>query len=171
MLLAIGALTAAVENSDEFWSEWSEATFARAVREDKFVVVSLQSWRCKWCHVMKQETWSKVEVRAFLKDHFILVYVHQDSRPDISQRYERRGWPATIIFGPDGKEIAKLRGCPRFSLGPHARSKDDGRSQADASRSRLFYASNELALQSETQSPLVFPHNGDNCDAEEIDFP
>ena len=49
-----------------------------------------------------------MEVRAVLKDHFILVYVHQDSRPDISQRYERPGWPATIIFGPDGKEIAKL---------------------------------------------------------------
>jgi hypothetical protein len=30
--------------------------------------------------------------------------------PDISQRYERWGWPATSIFGPDGTEIAKLRG-------------------------------------------------------------
>ncbi|WMT79693.1 DUF255 domain-containing protein [Bradyrhizobium sp. Ash2021] len=108
LLFAMGAHAAPI--SDGFWSEWSEATFARAAREHKFVVVSLQSWWCKWCHVMNEETWSKPEVRAVLKDHFIPVYVDQDSRPDISQRYERWGWPATIIFGPDGKEIAKLRG-------------------------------------------------------------
>lgn len=109
-LLVIGARAAPIENSDGFWSEWSEAAFARAAREHKFVVASLQSWWCKWCHVMNEETWSKAEVREILKDHFIPVYVDQDSRPDISQRYERWGWPATIIFGPDGKEIAKLRG-------------------------------------------------------------
>ena len=53
-----------------------------------------------------------------LKDKFIPVYVDQDSRPDISQRYERWGWPATIIFGPDGTEIVKLRGfySPQFFI-------------------------------------------------------
>lgn len=110
LLFAFGAKAAPIDNSDGFWSEWNEATFSRAAREHKFVVVSLQSWWCKWCHVMNEETWSKPEVRSVLKDHFIPVYVDQDSRPDISQRYERWGWPATIIFGPDGMEIAKLRG-------------------------------------------------------------
>ena len=111
-----------------------------------------------------------MDVRAVLKGSFHTCLCPPEC-PDISQRYERRGSPATIIFGPDGKEIAKLRGRSRFSLGPHASSKDDGRSQADASRSRLFYARNELALQSEFELPLVFPHNGADCDAEEIDFP
>ena len=110
LLFAAGARAAPIDNSDGFWSEWSDTTFARAAREHKFVIVSLQSWWCKWCHVMNDETWSKPEVRSALKDHFIPVYVDQDSRPDISQRYERWGWPATIIFGPDGKEIVKLRG-------------------------------------------------------------
>jgi hypothetical protein len=110
LLVGTAAQAAPIDNSDGFWSEWSEATFARAAREHKFVVVSLQSWWCRWCHAMNQETWSKPEVRDILKDHFIPVYVDQDSRPDISQRYERWGWPATIILGPDGKEIAKLRG-------------------------------------------------------------
>ena len=67
---------------------------------------------------MNSETWADPEVRAELKDHFIPVHVDQDSRPDISQRYERWGWPATIIFGPDGTEIVKLRGfySPKFFI-------------------------------------------------------
>lgn len=123
LLLGIGSAPCApwaapIDNADGFWSEWSEATFARAAAEKKFVIVSLQSWWCPWCHTMNKETWANPDVRAELKDHFIPVYVDQDSRPDISQRYERWGWPATIIFGPDGNEIVKLRGyySPKFFI-------------------------------------------------------
>ena len=67
---------------------------------------------------MNRETWASADVRSVLKDKFIPVYVDQDSRPDISQRYERWGWPATIIFAPDGTEIVKLRGfySPQFFI-------------------------------------------------------
>jgi uncharacterized protein YyaL (SSP411 family) len=120
LLLGIAgtALAAPLDNKDGFWSEWSEATFERAAHEKKFVIVSLQSWWCPWCLTMNRETWADAEVRAVLEDHFIPVHVDQDSRPDISQRYERWGWPATIIFGPDGAEIVKLRGfySPKFFI-------------------------------------------------------
>ena len=119
LLLCLAAAQAApIDNKDGFWSEWSDATFERAAAEKKFVIVSLQSWWCPWCHAMNRDTWANPEVRAVLKDHFIPVAVDQDSRPDISQRYERWGWPATIIFGPDGAEIAKLRGfySPKFFI-------------------------------------------------------
>lgn len=120
LLLGIAgvARAAPLDNSDGFWSEWTEATFERAARERKFVIVSLQSWWCPWCLTMNRETWADPAVRAELKEHFIPVHVDQDSRPDISQRYERWGWPATVIFGPDGTEIVKLRGfySPRFFI-------------------------------------------------------
>ena len=119
LLLGLAAAQAApLDNRDGFWSDWSDATFARAAAEKKFVIVSLQSWWCPWCHAMNRDTWADPEVRAVLKDKFIPVHVDQDSRPDISQRYERWGWPATIIFGPDGTEIVKLRGfySPKFFI-------------------------------------------------------
>ena len=118
LLFTLSAQAAPIDNKDGFWSEWSDATFAKAAAEKKFVIVSLQSWWCPWCHVMNRETWANPDVRGVLKDKFIPVYVDQDSRPDISQRYERWGWPATIIFGPDGTEIVKLRGfySPQFFI-------------------------------------------------------
>jgi uncharacterized protein YyaL (SSP411 family) len=118
LLGAAGAAAAPLDNKDGFWSAWNEATFARAEAEKKFVIVSLQSWWCPWCLTMNRQTWADPAVRAELRDHFIPVYVDQDSRPDISQRYERWGWPATIIFGPDGTEIVKLRGfySPQFFM-------------------------------------------------------
>jgi hypothetical protein len=64
--LALSFTTAAhaapIDNSDGFWSEWSDATFARAAREKKFVIMSLQSWWCRWCHVMNQETCSSLSM-------------------------------------------------------------------------------------------------------------
>ena len=41
--------------------------------EKKFVIVSLQSWWCPWCHAMNRDTWANPDVRAVLKDHFIPV--------------------------------------------------------------------------------------------------
>lgn len=109
-VLAARPLSAAPANDVLPWQAWSEEVFKQAAREKKFVLLSLQSWWCPWCHTMNVETYADPETRAYLLQHFIPVLVDQDSRPDISQRYERWGWPATIIFAADGTEIVKLRG-------------------------------------------------------------
>lgn len=100
------------------WRDWSDEVFAQAKRENKFVILSLQSWWCPWCYTMNVETFDNPEVRKVIAANFIPVRVDQDSRPEISQRYERWGWPATVIFAPDGTEIVKLRGfySPQFFI-------------------------------------------------------
>ena len=103
-LTGAGAVDRKDLGDDGFWSEWSDATFERAAKEKKFVIVSLQSWWCPWCHAMNRDTWANADVRGVLKDHFIPVYVDQDSRPDVSQRYERWGWPATTSSGRYNRE-------------------------------------------------------------------
>jgi len=115
---AAGSSPAGPAAAPPAWVEWSDDTFARAKREHKLVLLSLQSWWCPWCHTMNETTYGDPEVREVIAGHFIAVRVDQDSRPDLSQRYERWGWPATVIFGPDGTEIVKLRGfySPKFFL-------------------------------------------------------
>jgi uncharacterized protein len=119
LLVAWGLPGAAAPVRDSFpWQAWGDEVFERARRENRFVLLSLQSWWCPWCHTMNTDTYGDPEVRAYLDRHFIPVRVDQDSRPDIANRYERWGWPATVLFGPDGSEIVKLRGfySPQFFL-------------------------------------------------------
>ena len=118
-LLVVGCIAEAAPVRDKTfpWREWSPAVFEEAKRDGKFVVLSLQSWWCPWCDAMNEQTYGDAEIRAELSKNYITVRVDQDSRPDLSQKYERWGWPATVIFGADGTEIVKLRGFvppPRF---------------------------------------------------------
>jgi len=92
------------------WNAWSEAVFERARQEKRFVLLDLEAVWCHWCHVMDRETYADPAVQSLLERHYIAVKVDQDSRPDLSRRYEDYGWPATIVFAPDGSEIVKRRG-------------------------------------------------------------
>jgi len=92
------------------WHHWDEALFERARKENKLIILDLEAVWCHWCHVMDHETYSRDDVRKALNRNFICVKVDQDSRPDLSHRYEDYGWPATIIFDADGKELVKRSG-------------------------------------------------------------
>ncbi len=92
------------------WRSWSPEVFAQAKREHKFVLLDLEAVWCHWCHVMDDVTYRDPAVRRELNAHYLLVKVDQDSRPDISNRYEDYGWPATIVFDGDGHEIVKRQG-------------------------------------------------------------
>ncbi len=59
---------------------------------------------------MEETTYKDPRVIKLLAAKYVPVEVDQDSRPDISNRYEDYGWPATIVFNGDGQEIVKRRG-------------------------------------------------------------
>ena len=92
------------------WNAWSPALFAQARREHKFVLLDLEAVWCHWCHVMDVTTYRDPEVVALLKTNYLAVRVDQDSRPDLSNRYEDYGWPATVVFNEAGGEIVKRQG-------------------------------------------------------------
>ena len=92
------------------WNEWDDDLFARATAEKRFVILDLEAVWCHWCHVMEKTTYADPEVTALIASKYLAVRVDQDANPDLSGRYGDWGWPATIVFGPDGTEIAKIRG-------------------------------------------------------------
>jgi uncharacterized protein YyaL (SSP411 family) len=92
------------------WQPWSETVFAEAKRDHKFVLLDLQAVWCHWCHVMDAKTYSDPRVIALIQSHYIPVRVDQDAHPDLASRYQDYGWPATIVFNSDGREIVKRQG-------------------------------------------------------------
>ena len=110
--LALGVLLGSqqVQADGIEWRPWSPAVFAQARREHKFVLLDLEAVWCHWCHVMDATTYADPRVAALIQASYLAVRVDQDARPDLANRYGDYGWPATVIYGPDGAEIVKKQG-------------------------------------------------------------
>ena len=110
--LTLAALPAspAVSGTPLQWHPWSQSIFEQAKRENRFVLLDLEAVWCHWCHVMEVTTYSDPAVMRLLQERYILVRVDEDSRPDLANRYEDYGWPATVVFNYDGSEIIKRSG-------------------------------------------------------------
>ena len=93
------------------WEQWGEAAFARAVAEDKPVLLDVGAVWCHWCHVMDRESYEDAETAALINDHFVAIKVDRDERPDVDTRYQaavsaisgQGGWPLTAFLTPDGR--------------------------------------------------------------------
>ncbi|WP_169928232.1 thioredoxin domain-containing protein [Labilithrix luteola] len=92
------------------WAQFSAETFARAKAERKYVVMDGSAEWCHWCHVMEATTYHDAGIRRLLDAHFIAVKVDVDARPDLQERYADYGWPATVVFSPEGEELGAYRG-------------------------------------------------------------
>ncbi|HXB57491.1 MAG TPA: DUF255 domain-containing protein [Vicinamibacteria bacterium] len=113
LVLVLGSLAAGpgtARGEAIAWREWSEAAFARAQSEQRYVLLDLGAVWCHWCHVMEETTYRDPRVIELVRARFVPVRVDQDARPDLSNRYEDYGWPATIVFDPRGTEIVKFSG-------------------------------------------------------------
>ena len=92
------------------WRDFDADVFAQAKKENKLILLDLEAVWCHWCHVMAEETYRDPAVLKALQSKYICVRVDQDARPDLSNKYEQFGWPATIIFNADGRELVKHAG-------------------------------------------------------------
>jgi uncharacterized protein YyaL (SSP411 family) len=92
------------------WHPWTDSVFAQAKSEGRFVLLDLGTVWCHWCHVMEEVTYRDPAVIGLVGQRYLAVRVDADARPDLSNRYEDYGWPATIVFNSDGSEIVKRRG-------------------------------------------------------------
>src|SRR5271154_5338166 len=101
---------ALAEDNGIKWQPWSDSVFAKAKSEGRFVLLDLGTGWCHWCHVMEEVTYRDPAVIGLVGSRYLPVRVDADARPDLSNRYEDYGWPATIVFNSDGSEIVKRRG-------------------------------------------------------------
>ncbi|MEM8688673.1 MAG: DUF255 domain-containing protein [Pseudomonadota bacterium] len=120
-LLIIGASAPGATAQDKpppeiVWREWNDKLFRDAKQTKRYILLDLHARWCHWCHFMERRTYASAPVREIVDAGYLAVKVDQDANPDLASRYGDWGWPATIIFDPDGKEVAKLQGFQRPSL-------------------------------------------------------
>lgn len=117
LLLLLSLLSPALSLADSptgvVWRDWDQTVFDQAQAQKKLVLLDLEAVWCHWCHVMDDKTYGDADVQRLLNQSVLTIKVDQDARPDISNRYEDYGWPATILFDSEGREIAKLSGYIR----------------------------------------------------------
>ena len=93
------------------WLPWGEAAFARALSEQKPILLDIGAVWCHWCHVMDGESYEDSSVAELLNRDFVCIKVDRDERPDVDARYQRAvqalsgqgGWPLTAFLTPDGE--------------------------------------------------------------------
>jgi uncharacterized protein YyaL (SSP411 family) len=91
------------------WYPWGQEAFAKALREDKPIFLSIGYSTCHWCHVMERESFENREVADFLKAHFISIKLDREERPDVDKIYMtavqamsgQGGWPLNCFLTPD----------------------------------------------------------------------
>jgi uncharacterized protein len=94
-----------------WWHEWSDEAFAKAVAEDKPILLDIGAVWCHWCHVMDRESYEDASLAALINESFVAIKVDRDERPDVDSRYQaavqamsgQGGWPLTAVLTPDGK--------------------------------------------------------------------
>ncbi len=97
------------------WREWNDQLFTDAAETGRYILLDLNARWCHWCHFMEERTYAHPSVRQLVADGYLATKVDQDANPDLAARYGDWGWPATIIFDPNGNEVAKLQGFQRPS--------------------------------------------------------
>ncbi|MGE4159650.1 MAG: thioredoxin domain-containing protein, partial [Planctomycetota bacterium] len=91
------------------WFPWGDEAFAKAVRDNKPIFLSIGYSTCHWCHVMEHESFEDEAVAAYLNEHFVSIKVDREERPDIDNVYMgvcqamtgSGGWPLTLVMTPD----------------------------------------------------------------------
>jgi len=169
-LAAIGKSETAKDDSKESetvakspkvqWSGWSDEVFQRAKKEGKLVLLDLEAVWCHWCHVMDEKTYADPSVAKLMEKHILAIKVDQDSRPDLSNKYEKYGWPATIIFNADGKELAKRSGymdSQEFKALVKKLVANPDKPEPEAVSEPITYSSSNV-LTPEQRRDLVFKH-------------
>jgi uncharacterized protein YyaL (SSP411 family) len=90
------------------WYPWGFKAFQKAEVQDKPIFLSIGYSSCRWCHVMKRESFEDEETASILNRNFISIKVDREERPDIDDIYMKAvvsmtgqgGWPLSVFLTP-----------------------------------------------------------------------
>ncbi|HEU4538134.1 MAG TPA: DUF255 domain-containing protein, partial [Polyangiaceae bacterium] len=95
------------------WQRFGPEALERARQSNRMVFIDVGIEGCTACRWMHEDTYRDPGVIRRLSENFVAVSVDADVEPDLGSRYERWGWPATIVLNPRGEQVFAHRGNVR----------------------------------------------------------
>ena len=92
------------------WNRSPEETLSAARQSGKPILVFVSAKWCHYCTKMKQDTWSDKRVDAAVAEHFETLVLDGDRDRQIVSKMELDGFPATLVYTPDGQYISQKGG-------------------------------------------------------------
>ena len=97
------------------WHPWGDEAFELARALGRPVLLSIGYSTCHWCHVMEEESFDDEEIARYLNEHYVVIKVDREVRPDLDAIYMSAvqlflqgggGWPMTVWLTPDGEPFS-----------------------------------------------------------------
>ena len=90
------------------WQYWNQTSLRQAQRENKLLLISSGYLACRYCHVMKRESFENREIAAYINTHFVPILIDREMNPVLDAQLQRfmealeqpRGWPLQVILTP-----------------------------------------------------------------------
>ena len=92
------------------WSEWGDDLFARAQAEQRFVILDLRGGVVPLVPRHGEDDLRQSRGQGIAGGEISAGARRPGRQSGTVEPLRRLGWPATIVFGPDGTEIAKIKG-------------------------------------------------------------
>lgn len=92
------------------WQPYSSATFAKAKKQHRMVLLFGKATWCPWCRRMKSDTFSDSAVVSLINKNYVPVMVDIDDQSSIADRFNISVVPANIILTGDYKVVDSKTG-------------------------------------------------------------
>ena len=109
IILVFSILCSIVNAAALQWHDDLNSALIKAKKENKALMVMIESEHCRWCKAMKETTLNDSKVKAELKS-FVLVKIMRDDRKSMSIFPEIAGVPTIFFMTPDKKILEQVIG-------------------------------------------------------------
>ncbi|MEP7381068.1 MAG: thioredoxin domain-containing protein [Gemmatimonadota bacterium] len=153
------------------WYPWGPEALARAVAENKPILLSIGYAACHWCHVMAHESFEDAATAELMNANFVCIKVDREERPDLDGIYMQAvqamtghgGWPMTVFLTSAGEPFyggtyfppVERHGMPSFkrlllAVSDAYRSKPETVEQTARQLREMFAAGGQLGTRDGT---------------------
>lgn len=110
VMVALVATEAAAANYHIDWDRNLERAWKAAQLQQRPLLLFVTGDQCRYCTLMKQQTWRHPAVASAVNQGFVAAEVRTNFNDRVAELLKIRSLPTTFVISPDRKVLARLDG-------------------------------------------------------------